>query len=51
MKNEKNDKLDSDLEKMYTKFNKGFNIRDDVNTCDLLLLSSEDLGFVSKVSN
>lgn len=36
---------------MYTKFNNGFNIRDDVNTVDLLILSSEDLGFVSNIKD
>jgi hypothetical protein len=32
---------------MYTKFNKGFSIRDDVGVADMLILSSEDLGFTA----
>jgi hypothetical protein len=43
--NEQNEK---DFELEYTKFNHQFQIRDDVNRMDLLLLSSVDLGYDTK---
>jgi len=32
---------------LYNKFNQGFSIRDHVSVADLIILSSEDLGFTT----